>query len=408
MRRVACVILASLILGPSAGAQEQDRKAQITALLQTRAKAVAAKDLDAFLGTSRGDTTFIQAQRRSFEGLVALGVVGYELALDLEDWPELTRRKDTDRHGQGTLVAYVAERYRLEGYDTKPAWNDLFLTFAQEGDRWAVVADDAVEDLGLFTSRQLWEFGPVGTATSEHFMAIHPRGDEADAQAILGLAEQAVAITSSAWPGAQIGRVPLVLPKDKAQLKRILGATFDVSNFVAFASSAFDEEAPDGWDLVGHRVIINPVNFARHTEASRRTILAHELVHIATRDQSGPFIPAFVDEGVAELTSPASASSLRGRARSGRFDRKLPDDWEFISGGGDRIYNSYLEAASAIDYMRVRWGIGAVKDFYAKLGSYQLEPGRAGYHIDSAMRSVIGIGLGEFEAAWAGSVTRGG
>lgn len=397
-----------LLLVPAAGAQEPDRVAGISALLEARAKAVAARDRDAFLRTSRGGGEFMAQQMRSVDGLIALQVTDYSLQLDLEDWPDLTRKKDTDRHGPDTLVAYVAERYRLDGYDAKPAWNDLFLTFAKGDDGWAVVADDAVEDLGMFTARQLWEFGPIGTVRSERFLAIHPRGEEADAQAILALAEQAVALTTSSWPGAQIGRVPLVLPKDKAQLKRLLGATFDVSNFVAFASSAFDEETQDGWDLVGHRVIINPVNFARHPQDSRRIILAHELVHIATRDASGPFIPAFVDEGVAELTNPASAAAMRGRARAGRFDKNLPEDWEFISGGGDRIYNSYLEAASAIDHMRKRWGIDAVKAFYGKLGSYQLEPGRAGYRVDAAMREVLGVGLDEFEQSWAGSVSRGG
>ena len=401
------VVLLGVAVVPPAEAQQVEA-AEISDLLQRRAEAVRSGDVSAFLATSAGADPFLQSQRRSFEGLDALKVKDYALAIDTTDWPDLTREKDRKAFGDKTIVAYVSERYRIDGYDAAPVWNDLFLTFGAVDGGWKVVADDAVEDLGLLTSRQVWDFGSVNTKASQSFLLIfHPaKAEEADP--LLALAEEAAADVPRVWPGAQIADIPIVTPSDKPELKRILGATFDVSNFVAFASSSFDEEATDGWELVGHRIILNPVNFARHAPASRRKILAHELVHVATRPASGPFIPAFVDEGIAELTDPAGPAALRSRARAGRFDRRLPQDWEFVSGGGDSIYNSYLEAASAIDYMKKRWGIAKVQAFYSRLGFVQLETGTGAYHLDAAMREVLSVSSSQFETAWADSVSTSG
>jgi hypothetical protein len=281
-----------------------------------------------------------------------------------------------------------------------PALEDLFLTFVRREDGWKIVSDQDVEDVGLLSARKLWEFGPVEAAESEHFLYVsHP--DLADAGgSVLAAAERALATVEAGWPLAWRTRVVLLAPSTTEELGRLIQATFDLENFVAFAISGLDRGRD--WSLVGPRIMLHSPNFTGHSDASRQEILTHELTHVATRQLAGPFVPVFVDEGVAEwVAGSTSFAYATARVRAGTFDRKLPLDFEFFIGSLAEILSSYQEATSAVVYASAAFGDESVAEFYRRLGAVRLAPGTWRYHVGRAMRAAFGIGFPRFERRWA-------
>lgn len=385
----------------------RDIPTELQELADARSAAVKARDREAFLATvDPAAADFVAAQGSWFDRQSALGIEGYSLKVDLDEAPEFTRARDRDRYGRQVVIAGVEERFRITGFDEHPALGALFYTFVRREDRWLIANDTDLEDLGLFTARQPWDFGPVSVLTSEHFIVVcHPE-DVEPAGRMLDIAEAALPGVARVWTQPWAGRAVIVIPATPSELSRLLDATFDVSNFVAVAASSVDLD--EGWNPVT-RVIINPDTFLRRTRATQIRIMTHELVHVATRQASGPFVTSFVEEGIAQLAESEQLPRLSQAApglRSG-FDGTLPEDFEFFSGGGAAIRRSYLKALTAAIYINERYGIAKFNDFYAALGSARIEPGVASFHLDRAMQSALGLSLAEFVRAWGGAVRSG-
>ena len=186
----------------------------------------------------------------------------------------------------------------------------------------------------------------------------------------------------------------------------MIQATFDLDNFVAFAYSTVD--LTDGVEYTGHRIILNPPAFGGRSTESSTSILAHELLHVATRESSGPFMPVFVDEGFAEYVGydadPGSLAFLNSEIAAGTFDAQVPEDFQFTIGSGTDIYRSYQKSESAVTFFIQRWGLDRFRRFYRSLGRVKIEPGTARYWLESKLRKAIGMGVGGFERAWADSI----
>jgi hypothetical protein len=124
---------------------------------------------------------------------------------------------------------------------------------------------------------------------------------------------------------------------------------------------------------------------------------------------SGPFVPAFVEEGIAEYVrhegNAGGLEFLESEAASGRFDGRLPEDYQFTVGAGIDIFRSYQESYSAVRFFIRRWGLRAFTRFYRLLGRQRIGPGTAEYHVDRALRVTIGLDMDEFERAWASSIS---
>ena len=199
----------------------------------------------------------------------------------------------------------------------------------------------------------------------------------------------------------------LLIPDDEAELRRLIQATFDLEDFVAFAYSSVD--VSDSIEYTGHRMIVNPEAFAGRSEETVVSILAHEMLHVASRYSAGPFVPFFVDEGIAEYVGtagdPGSLDFFTGDVAAGNFDGRLPEDYQFTVGTGTEIYRSYQKSHSAVRFFVDRWGLRAFIRFYRLLGSKSLVPGTARYHLSRSLTKVTGLDLDAFEKAWADSIT---
>jgi hypothetical protein len=186
----------------------------------------------------------------------------------------------------------------------------------------------------------------------------------------------------------------------------MLKVTFELDNFVAFAYSSVDRS--DGIDYTGHRILLNPDAFTSRSNSSTLRVLAHELLHVATRESSGPFVPTFLEEGLAEYVGqdadPSALSFFNAEVAEGSFDGRLPEDFRFVIGSGTDVFRSYQKAYSAARFFVNRWGLRALVRFYRTLGAVEVAPGTGEYHVDRALRESVGVGLDEFERSWAGTI----
>lgn len=407
-RRVFALIIALIVVVPAgANAGTASEAAAIQRMLDGRARAFDQGDRQAFLASVLPEAQdFTTAQGQWFDRARMLAIVNLSLRLRLDRYGELTRKKDKDQYGDSVVVAVVQLRYELRDYSAAPWLDELIWTLVERDDDWFVASDTALDDLGLYSDRQLWDFGDVTQATSENFIVFaHPRDSEL-ASEILDAAGATLAEVDRVWKRPWLKRVPIFVATDRSELERLLSATFDVTNFVAFAVHSVDVE--NGYEATGNRIIINRANFARHSAGSRKSVLSHEMLHFATRESTGPFVPVWVEEGLAQLAESSGPPNTRVFDRgvaNGIFTGELPDDLEFLSGGGDSIVFAYQASVSAMSFMSESYGIDKLSEFYGALGAVTIEPGTAEFHIDATMRRVLGgVSLAEFETRWADSV----
>jgi hypothetical protein len=381
------------------------RARQLQDVLDARAEAVRSRERGAFLQTvDAEEKDFAEAQATWFERMATLPVADYRLELDDEE--DLTRSRDGERYGDPVVVAPVTERLRFEGSGDNPLAGTLFLTFVRRGGRWRIASDSGVEDLGLVSTRHPWDFGTVVVRRSEHFLLVLHPDEEPFAEQLLAEAEQAIPDVRRVWLQPWDMRVPIEVPSSGEELEAYLGGGLDVSKFVAFAISSYDPENDWRWD--GSRVVLNRANFLVHPSEVRRSILAHELTHVASVGSRGPFDAIFVDEGLADLAAGlAGGPQLDRQIATGTFNRRIPEDFEFVSGTQEEILVAYQKSSSAFAHMRSRYGVEGINRFYQAYGSVKVAPGTDRYHLDRAFRDGLGISLETFEQEWGRSVAPG-
>jgi hypothetical protein len=387
------------------------RQEDIQELLDRRAVAVMARDLDGFMATVSGDSrAFVRRQLRLFKRIGGVPLASYRLVARPDRFGDLVTDSVRAVYPGADAVAIpvTEERYRLDGFDRDEAIEDMYYTFVQRDGEWLIAEDTDLDDLTFYSGRHLWDFSRVNAKRAGRFLLLEPqcrRCPQAPGAAIR-LARRALQRVRGYWDAAWNKRVPIVIPTSSKDLKRMLKVTFELDNFVAFAYSSVDRS--DGVDYTGHRILLNPDAFQARSSSSTLRVLAHELLHVATRSSSGPFVPAFVEEGIAEFVGqnndPTALSFFYGEVAAGNFDGRLPEDFRFVIGSGTDVFRSYQKAYSATRFFVDRWGLRKLVRFYRRLGAVEVAPGTTEYHVDRALRRTIGVSLDEFERSWAGSI----
>lgn len=350
---------------------------------------------------------------RLFESWQQVPIEGYSLEADWDRYGDLAFDGLARRHeADAVALPVTVERYRVRGFDAQDAVEELFLTFVRRGDDWFVAEDEDLDDVGIYTARHLWDFGPVDTARTGHFRSFrHTCGSAIGcvgvAPSILDTTEEALVRMSQHWPAEWSEKVVVLVPTTTDELARMIQATFPLENFVAFAYSTEDRSG-GGVEYTGHRIILNPSAFAGRTGEAELNILAHELLHVASRELSGPFIPYFIEEGVAEYVggagTPRGRDYLSSQLGAGAVSGRLPRDHEFLLGTGASIYLSYVESGSAMDLFVERYGERDLVRLYEAMGRPSAAPGTSRFHVDQAFRRITGSSFRSFESAWADSI----
>lgn len=407
MRRVgllaAIVVVAAVSVAPVGAAPgvRPDQLAAVQAVLDARADAVITRDRAAFLATvdPQASAGFAQAQGRQFDGLVSLPLAGFSLQAHVDATGDLSRAAAGRYGGAPVFLPETRQRYRFEGYDTVDAVDYQWLTFVQRGGRWYVGGDDDLSVLGLDTDRGLWDLGPVRVEAGARALIISDPADADRAGALGNLVTQAADRMATVWDQPWSGRVPLVLPSSAEVLERLLQATVDLDKFVAFASYGLQEDdGPDGFTASAPRIYAQDERLSRASMAAQTETLVHELVHVAAAPLAGPFVPLWVHEGVADWAATGRPVDVAAPAGS---DGRLPRGHELTTGSAASIQRSYRESRSAVSFLAQRSGPGAPSALFRVLGEARTEPGSVDYHVDQALRRVTGLGLAEFERAWA-------
>ena len=348
------------------------------------------------------DSPFGQRWQDRAANMAAVPFRVYELELDPFD-RDLATDDLRARHAEPVQVVAVIERHALEGFDqTGAAEESLFLTVVERDGTWFVVGDEDAEPLGLVSVDHLWDHGPVQLSGQGRVRAVHHPGTP-NIDLILAEAEAAVDQVQRRWPLEWPGRVPVIIPASQEELRELLHVTFDLSNFVAFATASPVGELGD-FRLTGVRVVVNPGKFVDRSPESRTLTLLHELLHAATRDVAGPFVPNWLEEGLAQVLG-EERSTTGTRLLDALVDDevRLPRDGQFTAGDRDRIFLSYQTAWGFVDWLVDRHGVDAVTDFYLEIGDGTREAGTEPWHIDDAARSVFGSTVDELVAEWLAS-----
>jgi hypothetical protein len=410
--RAAVSLLAVLVhaAGPGVPPPVGAQPAGVQAAAPTREEAVRlvfAQRVDALMRDDRGaflDTIdpaaadeFKIRQGRLFDGLRSLPLESYELELRTDEMPDLAAGLAARYPGaEGVFLPPVEALYRLAGIDTIDAVDGYYYTFLLRGGRWRIVSDRDLEDVGLPSARNLWDYGPVDQQRTEHFTILHDPADRKRAEALGTLCEQGYARLESVYDKAIPAQIVVVLPHTLEQLREILQATFDLSNFVAFASAAVDRD--DDWRSTAPRVYVQDMNLARSRRDFQLQTFHHEFTHVSAFALAGPFVPSWVHEGVADWM----ASGEKAPSEVDGSDGLLPEDWEFTTGGAESIIRAYDESTSAMAFLAARKGKTAPLDLLAEIGELRSAPGTAEYRVDQGLQAVYGAGLDQFQEDWDG------
>ena len=400
MKRVLAVALL-LVAGPPTPAPAQtasDRETAARSVLDVREEAIRSGNRERFLDTidPAADPEFKARQARLFDGLRSVPLASYELLVRTDEIADLSAGLEDRYAADGVFLPPVEARYRIEGADSAEAIDVFFYTFLRRDGRWRIISDTDVEDLGLPSSRNLWDFGPVARVKSDHFTMLFDPDDRDRAEGLVTLAEEAYDRLAEGFDERLPDQVVVVLPHTLDQLREMLQATFDLSNFVAFATAAIDRDR--GWESTAPRVYVQDTNLSRNRREFQLETLHHELIHVAAVPVAGPFVASWVHEGVADwmATGRGPSSPVEGS------DKRLPDDFEFTTGGQEGILRAYEESTSAMAFLAEAKGRAAPLDVLVSAGRARVAPGTPDHHLGLALQEVYGAGIADFERDWNG------
>ncbi len=385
-----------------------DRAEAVEQLLRTRSAALLARDRAAFLATVDPQAERLRArQASSFDALgqVPLASWSYHLEPDTASAPDA--RLDR-RYGRGRWWApEVVLSYALDG-DPRPVLQDQHLTFVERDGRWLLGADDDFALQGRDTPRALWDRGPVVAARAPGVLVLG-RPEQRD------LLHELAEVTAAAVPGVTAvwgewpERVVVLVSTDAEELSALLGGS-DVSQIAAYATAELRGGAND-YDPTGDRVLVNPDAFAELGPLGRRVVLAHEVTHVASRRASGPALPAWLAEGLADhvgyldvdVPLTVSARDLARDVRAGRVPTALPTDEDF-DGGSPRLSQAYQGSWLAVRLLVELYGQPAFLRLYRAVGAARGTSSEQA--LDRALRRELGTTTERFTAQWLAALER--
>ena len=339
---------------------------EVTAVLRTRARAVVAGRLPAFLATvDPKNTALRRKQTVVFSNLREIGLASLGFTLQDGFVPEALPRR-----GPGAYAFRVAMSVQVRGVDRRPRYSALGLTFAKRGGRWLLVADDDLRtDPDATGYEEPWDFGPIDVVRRPRVVVVVPPGERRNGER---LARDSV--TALGDVRRSLGRAPaailVVALRDRATMG---GAQTGGHPAAAVAVPDFfsDDRPGDTTPVAGSHVVIQPED---RFEADAR-MLSHEFTH-ATMSPYGRYTPTWLVEGLAEYVAYSGtihagyADGVR-RVRNDVLRKSIPRLQVLPIDGvfhGDYGENNYGISWVLVEYLANRYGIAKVLAAYRDLG----------------------------------------
>jgi hypothetical protein len=344
---------------------------------------------------------FHDRQVRSLQNAAKVPFRVYDVAVTTHYSGNLASLRVRNLYPGKQVAAYEVTIRTAFDIEDKASIGDGAFTFvrtkADPSDRydgWRLVSDSDMDVLAFFTSRYLWDDGPVTVLRSPHFLVLSHPDVAPSLEAVTGVAERSYERAARFWPEPVHARYAMIVPTTTAELGGIVHDTADLADFVAFVASGIDET--NGWDPGKPRVYIHLEHFRVYNSVGQIGILAHELNHAITRPITGPNIPTWIDEGMANISGGLPAYT----AKSGALPTAFPTDDEFVTGTLEDIVRRYDQAQVAMQVLVNQKGKAALVRFYQKLGSERVVPGTDKYYLAQAARVTLGWTLDHWVAEW--------
>lgn len=386
--------------------RDADRTDAITALLARRADAVLHRNKGQFLAdVDPTQSRFLLKQAALFEHLGSVRFSGWRYEVDATEEQPHTPALDAAR---GTWWAPdVVLRYAIAGFDTTPTEEDQGFTFTQRDGRWYLAADADFLKTGRPTQRNLWDTGDVAVTRGTSCLALAHTGGEAMASLALRECDAAVPRVTAVWGRGWQRKVVLVVPDSPGELQQLVPDIGDVSNIAAVATAELIDPST-GYHPVGDRVVVNPDNFRDLGPLGRRVVLTHEVTHVASRAATGPEVPTWFVEGLADYVGflhtdiplSLSALELRKAIRAGHVPTQLPTDDVFKGGRAD-LAASYEQSWLAVKLLVKTYGQARMLKLYRDIGAGD-SPGV----VDTAFAKDLHTSVAAFTKAWTADLRR--
>lgn len=404
--RVAPEVMSS---ADAAEAQRDARTAAVQRLLAARSRAVLQRDRAGFLATVDPRATALRTRQASvFDALQQVPIGTWTYTLD----PSVERPPDAAldaRYGAGTWWApNVTFGYTLAGFDERPTTSEQHLTFVRRGGSWLLGADDDFAAVGLATTPALWDDGPVVAVRSDGVLALGHPASLPLLRDVAARVAAAVPAVTAVWGPGWSKRAVVIVPSTTAELSSLLGGSVTLGQIAAVATAELDRR---DYRPTGDRILINPENFAKIGPLGRRVVLTHELTHVASRAATGPEMPTWLAEGLADYVGyggvgvplSVSARELQADVRAGRAPTALPTNADF-DGANLNLSQAYEGAWLAVRLIARQHGQDGMLAFYRAVG--KARDGSSDDAVDAAFASQLGTTTAAFSAAWRADLQR--
>ena len=393
-------------------AREDPRPALTQDLLDARAAAVRAGDLDAFVATLAParltDKGFRAQQKRWFRNLQQLPVG--RLAYTVRDNTVQQTGFEVDRDAPGVYVPYVQTTLRLRGFDDAPVSRNGAVTVARTPRGYRVVSVDDADELldagDAAIGRAPWDLTALDVRRQRgggsDTLLLLDDGSAAQGDTLLALLGAASTRVRDAVPFPWDGSVVAYATGDD----KVIGAIRDVpggdvANVGALAFPIYEE--PNRGAVAAFRFALNPAVLTSDDLFLRR-LVTHELTHVAlgVRDDGAP---TWISEGAAEYVGALGlaptetriavaavdrARSIRQRLDAGRpVELRMPPTDTFNSGDSDWHYGL---SWYAMEWIAANRGQSSV---WRLVRAMARGDGTPDDRQDRVLRKVIGVGEAE-------------
>jgi hypothetical protein len=380
----------------------------VTKLLAERATAIRTHNRQTFLaGIDPQSTRFRKAQVTYFNNLRQVPFSSWSYSLDGQNEAP-TDGSQFLRYDAPVWLPHVVLHYEIAGFDRAPTSLDMYYTFVHRGSRWYIGSDSDDAKLALVTARDIWDFGPVVVVHGRRVIVLGHPNSRVSLSALAAEADRDVPRVSAVWGTGWSQRVVVLAPSTASELSKLLVDGGDLSQIAAVATAELIETSHQSRP-VGDRVLINPNNYVRLNAKGRQVVITHEITHVASRPQTGPLLPDWLVEGLADyvgyldLNPPATvaAHALKVWIDGGHHLSALPTDAAY-DGANKHLALAYDESWLACRYVAGHWGQATLVRLYRTVGA--ATDGTQQSAVDAGVRVVLHEPLTTFTRQWQTSV----
>lgn len=253
------------------------------------------------------------------------------------------------------------------------------------------------------------EVRQFGAPDTDAVVLAHP-AQEATAERLAAELPAALSAVAEFWdPGdtAWTRRAVVAVASDRAEFAALLRAPAPAPGESGtdpvlssdVAAAAYSDPFRFGTPPTGQRVVFAPDAGSRLDPDHLRTVLRHELTHLATRAHTGASAPHWLVEGFADYAAHRGldhafteiAPTVRASARAGRLPADLPGDPAFA---GPAAVESYEQAWTICAFVAATHGEPRLLRLYRALAA------GASADEDRVLREVLGTGRSDFVEGW--------